>query len=458
MFRSPGRASVSRADAEAMRAVELAERRRADRRRRDAQVAAVADSLRARVVQRLKAAQKPQWEQIRDAVLTVVWYAAAALLYISALSIASFVLYSIVYLIFIPTAEHTFPVHLQFAPNGGSDFPVAVLPLLSDGSSRLLSRNQGYNIRMRFIMPESAANFDSGMMMVTLSLGSTQQAVEAAMLDAGRSGGGVWCEANCSTGIAITSSRAAVLRHRSWLLYCIRTVTLGLPLLLGLLEESQTIEVPLFHNTYDNTTTPYAWAAVRLSEPRVHIYSSHLTFHVHFTGASYLMHDWFYSSFVVGVSLTACGLVCTNIFAVWVYFKYTERQQAAADSHGDGGGIDGEGLFGDGGLDDEIHPDDLDRFGVVDVDNNDGVPADAWDPLDDADVAAEGMVDALAAGAVDNAMGAVHAAGGVGGEGGADAPPDPDDVIRVPAVHADEGGGAVGEGLRQRQPGGLDAR
>eukprot|EP00037_Helgoeca_nana_P012688 m.115783 g.115783 ORF g.115783 m.115783 type:complete len:460 (+) comp21585_c0_seq1:201-1580(+) len=333
-FRRPNDAAADAAagiDAETAEAIALAERRRQLRRRRDMRIAAVTQSLKERILRQLRSAQKHPWVQIKDTIITVLYYTVAAMLYACVLSVASFVIYSILYLIYIPTAEHTFPIHLQFAPYGDAALPTTVFPLVPTGkASRLLSRHHGYNIDFSLAMPESEPNVRSGMFMVSLALASSRDAAERALHDTmrissekGCAAGGNDCDTTTDAAVAI--SRAAVLRHRSWLLSCFRTTIFVVPMLVGLLEESQRVDVPLFRNVPDNTTTPYTWAAVGLSEPNVQLYWAEIRFHAHFTGASYIMHDWFYSSYVMGVSLTAVGLVTTNVLALVAYYYYCER-------------------------------------------------------------------------------------------------------------------------------------
>jgi hypothetical protein len=211
----------------------------------------------------------------------------------SMLAVASFVVYTVVYFVMVPTAKHAFPVHFDFAcadaEHGGA---MAVFPLVPNGFTRLLSRGQGYNIDLALVMPESEPNARSGMFMATLALGSSQEAA----MRAATTRPGAWCVGDScggsvvhSAGSAATAvSRAAVLRYRSWLLYAARTTVLALPLLLGLVDEAQTLEVALFRNIPDNDTHPYTWAAVALSSRELEVWSAELRFHVHFTGATYV--------------------------------------------------------------------------------------------------------------------------------------------------------------------------
>lgn len=171
---------------------------------------------------------------------------------------------------------------------------VQVFPLVPNGYTRLLSRGQGYNIDLSLVMPESEANARTGMFMATLALGSSRDAATHA---ATSSRPGAWCVGDScggsvthsAGGAATAVSRPAVLRHRSWLLYAARTTVLAIPLLVGFVDEAQTLDVELFRNTKDNETHPYTWAAVVLSGRELEVWSAELRFHVHFTGATYVL-------------------------------------------------------------------------------------------------------------------------------------------------------------------------
>lgn len=184
------------------------------------------------------------------------------------------------------------------------------------GSTRLLARNQGYDLYFSAVLPESSKNFESGMFMVSLALASSR----AAAVGAVRTGTGIDCyrehhsaqtpDAHLPRGMQFphdstaSISRSGVLKYRSWLHHAMRTAVFSVPLVLGVVDESQTMELPLFDNVFDNATHPYTWAAVSISKSSVQLYASELRFHAHFTGATYFMHDWFYSSFFVGVVST----------------------------------------------------------------------------------------------------------------------------------------------------------
>lgn len=167
--------------------------------------------------------------------------------------------------------------------------------------------------------------------MVSLALGSTRDSAVQGLQGAATTAGPGGCVDEDCNGVSVSIARAVVLRHRSWLLYCIRTTTLALPLLLGLVGESQSMVVPLFRHVVDNATTPYKWAAVSLSEPEVQLYSADLNFHVHFTGATYLMYEWFYSSYLIGVSLTALMLFSTNAIVVAVFYFRSRADERTPD-------------------------------------------------------------------------------------------------------------------------------
>eukprot|EP00041_Stephanoeca_diplocostata_P029263 m.860118 g.860118 ORF g.860118 m.860118 type:complete len:450 (-) comp23527_c0_seq10:351-1700(-) len=274
-------------------------------------------------------AQWTSYERLKELALKAIFYSIILIVFAWAISILSVLLYSIFYFFYVPTALHRFPLHFNYGCAETLETgPIAAVRLTED-SSQLLARNQGYDVYFNAVLPESGKNFESGMFMVTLALASSRTAATeaarcSAYVDCHRSYGQKHDiqslhDMQSPYESTTTISRSTVLKYRSWLHHAMRTFVFSVPLILGVVDESQTVELPLFDNVFDNATQPYTWAAVSISKTSVQLYTSELRFHAHFTGATYLMHDWFYSSFLVGVFSTGFVLMLSVLGGAYVY-------------------------------------------------------------------------------------------------------------------------------------------
>ena len=129
-------------------------------------------------------------------------------------------------------------------------------------------------------------------------------------------------------------ARPIALRYRSRVLVWARTALFVVPLVLGIMEETQTMSVRLFDGLVDNSSQPYTWASVAITSPRFQVYGARLKVHADMDGLSYLVHSWFFSSLVVGtLSLTALFFAGTVLAAAaYYYWAASSRDGAAAAS------------------------------------------------------------------------------------------------------------------------------
>ena len=74
------------------------------------------------------------------------------------------------------------------------------------------------------------------------------------------------------------------IRYRSTLLRTLFTLVFALPLLLGLWEQKQTLEVVLFDNYYEPYGDGALSAKVFLESNKVQLYSTTMTVDANFTG------------------------------------------------------------------------------------------------------------------------------------------------------------------------------
>ena len=78
--------------------------------------------------------------------------------------------------------------------------------------------------------------------------------------------------------------RPTMLHFRSRILSLLRTLLLAPLYITTILDESETLEIELAQNIFDNSTDPYTWAAVALSAPGLQVYEATLELHAHMTG------------------------------------------------------------------------------------------------------------------------------------------------------------------------------
>ena len=134
-----------------------------------------------------------------------------------------------------------------------------------------------YAAHLCLTLPESPTNVDAGTFLATVEL----------LAPAGRP--------------LLSSSRALVLHHKSRLLRWMWTVFYAPGLLLGWLEEQQTLCTELTTHFAVPRGQPLALAQFSLSSCAVQVYDAALTLRLHPRGLGYLMRAWFFTSAAVGV-------------------------------------------------------------------------------------------------------------------------------------------------------------
>ena len=81
------------------------------------------------------------------------------------------------------------------------------------------------------------------------------------------------------------------MRYRSFLLRIMYTLVFSLPLLLGIWEQKQLIELVLFESYYEPYGDGAISAVVTVQNHNVQIYSSTLTVEANFSGFTYVLHE-----------------------------------------------------------------------------------------------------------------------------------------------------------------------
>ncbi|ORX96423.1 DUF1226-domain-containing protein [Basidiobolus meristosporus CBS 931.73] len=191
--------------------------------------------------------------------------------------------YGSFYMIHIPKVAHDAPVFLQYSQES-SQLTAEVL-FTDYKPTQFLRYGQGYDVVFDLHVPTSEQNtalvFDSrvGNFMVQVELQNAQ-------------------------GETLhKSARSAILKYQSPLLRFMCTIWKAVPLLLNLVDESQTISVKMIERVVENYDNPITHASVTISSPKLQIYSAMLRLDARFEGLRYFMYYWSTTTAVVFVIL-----------------------------------------------------------------------------------------------------------------------------------------------------------
>uniref|UniRef100_A0A8C5PDH1 Seipin n=1 Tax=Leptobrachium leishanense TaxID=445787 RepID=A0A8C5PDH1_9ANUR len=196
----------------------------------------------------------------------------------------SVILYGSFYYSYMPAVKFSSPVHYQYScfcdppPGILCSFPTANMSLLKNNRDRVLMYGQPYCMSLELHVPESFANQDLGMFMVSMS-----------------------CYTHSGKEISHTA-RSAILHYKSPLLRTLETFAF-LPLLLfGMSEQKLSLEVELYSAYCEDSYVPTTGAVIKIQSLRIQIYSAELWVHAHFTGLRYLLYNYPISTAIIGVS------------------------------------------------------------------------------------------------------------------------------------------------------------
>eukprot|EP00047_Mylnosiga_fluctuans_P006489 m.247201 g.247201 ORF g.247201 m.247201 type:complete len:555 (-) comp15323_c0_seq1:153-1817(-) len=248
------------------------------------------------------------WRPLARRIAMVALYIALFFVVLHLILGSAVVLYSAFYYFYVPVALHTYPIYFDFS----GVRPFTYFPL-SPNEGPLFAGNQGYNIDLILTLPQSPSNKDVGMFSVDLLLASTRErAMELAVAASA-------IPVSQGFDLRLPIRRPVMLHFRSRVLNGLRTLLFSGAIILGLMEETETVHVRLAHNVFDNRTEPYTWAAVALSDRSLQVYDAELQFHAHMTGLTYLMFHYFFSSFAIGV-LCIAGAISAMVLSGAILF------------------------------------------------------------------------------------------------------------------------------------------
>lgn len=202
------------------------------------------------------------------------------------------------YYAYMPTVNHVRPVFLLFNSQCENSrekalcsFPEANLSLST--GERILMRGQRYRVFLDLEMPHSPVNERLGMFMVKVTF----------LSDSGK--------------VLASSERSGMLHYQSALLQSFTTLFYSLPMVLGVTEEKQTVQINLFEEYMEDSYHPAVGANVVVLAKEIEIYSAALRIEAHFVGLRYIMKNWPVTSALVAVTINF--LIISSVF----FFAYS---------------------------------------------------------------------------------------------------------------------------------------
>ncbi|KAI8074038.1 putative adipose-regulatory protein-domain-containing protein [Gongronella butleri] len=208
---------------------------------------------------RIAFAPKAQRTMIKSAIIMVV---------LGWIFLTSITAYLTFYQQYVPRTAHHEPIFFQYGhvSSRQSVEPNSLVDLAHGISKPPLRHEQAYDVFVQLHVPTSDINFNLGNFMIYTEL-QTQDGTKLAQ-----------------------SSRPAILRYQSQAQRILHVLAKAIPLLVGFLEESQVIAVPLIEGYMEHRSKPVMKAFVSVSDPNVQIYDAQLSIRADFRGLRYYMY------------------------------------------------------------------------------------------------------------------------------------------------------------------------
>lgn len=211
----------------------------------------------------------------------------------------------------IPVTYQSVPVHLQSQMNCKQG-------VLDVGESLIIA-NEIYDVIVTLELPESETNFKLGNFDVEVSF-NEQQVIR---------------------GIGILKYRSSIIRS-------VRSILLFLPIITGIWEESQIVKIGL--QTEIQIENDIEKVQLRIFPKELQVYSTSLQLEVKLTGLRYMMHYYYYTSWILATtllfgleSLAVLGLlqlrrirkqqILSNHLKSEILEKINKREQAISKSN-----------------------------------------------------------------------------------------------------------------------------
>ncbi|ORX62677.1 DUF1226-domain-containing protein [Hesseltinella vesiculosa] len=208
---------------------------------------------------RIVFAPKAQRTMIKSAIIMVV---------LGWIFLTSITAYLTFYQQYVPRTAHHEPIFFQYGhvQSRQSVEPNSFVDLAHGGAKPPLRHEQAYDVFVQLHVPTSDINFNLGNFMIHTELLTQDDTVLA------------------------QSSRPAILRYQSQSQRILHVMAKAIPLLVGLMEESQVVSVPLIEGYMEHKSNPVMKAFVSISDPNVQIYDAQLSIQADFRGLRYYMY------------------------------------------------------------------------------------------------------------------------------------------------------------------------
>lgn len=216
----------------------------------------------------------------------------------------SILMYTLFYLVYMPTSEQIKPVHLQYNRlcDGGkcemekeiSPFHSYPLAHISLGRAHQMMVDVPYVISVQLDVPETHRNRDLGIFMVCIDMKDKE---------------GIMKSHSC---------RSTMMRYYSELLRKAKMLLLLPFYVLGLQEERQNLIVemyPRYIDTQNSVTDIY----IEIQSKVLEFYSVTLVITAHFTGLRYIIHTFPTISAIIGV---ACNFFILLVATLLLWYQY----------------------------------------------------------------------------------------------------------------------------------------
>ena len=262
--------------------------------------------------------------------LLLLWSfrAAQAFAGISFLVVTASMLYTLFYFLVIPSRYHeqdvffnygprhgaiTQPTYYPFVPTASLDLqdPVhqwqSLVPVSTQTTSSVLVPGVKYDVILELTVPESRANAEVGVFMVSTSLWEAENKRQLA-----------------------ASARPVMLRDMPAPVRWLRLGFWLVPYALGFTEPVQTLRVMAINGYLENIEYPLTRINIELNTPMLQVYSAKLTVIAQLTGVRYLMYHWAVPTailFILNIVFLET-LVLVVLYAIYVLPQLDEETSA----------------------------------------------------------------------------------------------------------------------------------
>jgi hypothetical protein len=198
-------------------------------------------------------------------------------------------LYSLIFWVFIPITYQSVPVPLESQPN-------FKFGLLNVGESVVIA-NEKYDVSITLELPESETNFEVGNFDVEVRLH----------------------EDHMIRGMGI-------MKYRSPLIRSVRSFLFMIPILAGIWEESQIVQIGL--HTEIQSAKDIETVEIKVYPKELQIYSMSLQLEVKLTGLRYFMHRYYYTSWILSVIVIFALESLTILYILYMYNLHKQKQHS----------------------------------------------------------------------------------------------------------------------------------